>query len=182
MDAMRTNFAVSIMAATVVVVVTGVGMVAAWQQTPRPDAAAVRRRVAAVALTGAVALVLATTALPLSWPPVWEGWGDVVLKIGRGGLASWRDLASPFEHVATVQLWANVVVYVPLGAALLVATGSTRRTLAYAALLSLLVEVWQFTALSRVASVDDVLLNLTGTLLGIVPTKLVTSKSSDALH
>lgn len=166
MGGLRSNFGGALIACMVVVLTTGV--VAAWiwhRSTEEGDAA--HRRLRQVLLVGAVLLVVAATALPAAWPPPRDGWGDVELGIGRGGLWAWRLNAHPLETLPAVQLWANVVVYIPVGAAALLVVGKATRALAVGVGLSLMVEAWQWAALSRVASTDDVLLNLTGAAVGV---------------
>lgn len=170
MNGLRSQFGASLALAAFVAVATLASMAAMWWATRHADREVARRRVGLVGLAGAVGVVLAATALPTAWPPVRDGWGDLALQPGRGGLASWRELARPLESLATVQLWANVVVYLPVGAALAAVTRSALRTFALGLVLSVLVESWQLVALSRVASTDDVLLNLLGTGLGAVLT------------
>ena len=167
MDGLRTQFGGGIVAMVVVLLATAIGMVVVWRRAPAGDREAARRHAGWVTLAGSVALVVSATALPRAWPPVWDGWGDLALVPGDGGLAGWRDLATPLDSLPAVQLWANVGLYVPVGMALRVMTGSAARTLLAGAALSILLEAWQFVALSRVASTDDVLLNVAGLAIGL---------------
>lgn len=169
MDALRTNFEASLVAALGVVVVVGLAAVAAHRQASSSDA------VHRVLLAGAAVLIVAATALPGSWPPHRDSWGDLVLGLGEGGLADWRLLADPFGTLAAVELWANVAVYVPLGVAAWLLGRSVLRAIAVGSGLSVAIEAWQWAALSRVAATDDVLLNVTGTALGAAVAAGVTS-------
>lgn len=114
----------------------------------------------------AVLAVLLATALPDSWPPPFTG-GDLVLRPGEGGLDRLPQLWRAPGDLEAVLLVANVLLYVLLAAAISLGWGRPTRALACAAALTVLVESVQYAALERVAAVDDVLLNLTGAVLGV---------------
>ena len=119
--------------------------------------------------------------------PTWFWW------VSAGAIAVWllwmtlrpnptvaADLAPLTEPAADrgipprvlISLAGNIVVFVPLGAALALALDglSTRRRLLLATLigagLSLSIELLQATIPSRVTAVDDLLLNTIGTAIG----------------
>lgn len=162
MDALRSNFGAALVAVMAVVVATVLATTWARRRASTSDA------VGHVLVAGATALAVAATALPRSWPPDRDGWGDLVLGVGRAGLSDWRLLADPLATLAAVELWANVAVYIPLGAAAWVATRSATRSVGLGIALSMAIEAWQWAALSRIAATDDVLLNTAGTALGVV--------------
>jgi hypothetical protein len=122
--------------------------------------------IARVGLAGSVLVVLLATALPRAWPP--EGRGDLVLAPGRGGLADWRVVLEAPGSLAAVLLVLNVVLYLPVGlfGGLLV-PDRPGRAVAGAVGLSILVETWQLAVIGRVASTDDVLLNVVGAVVGL---------------
>jgi VanZ family protein len=106
--------------------------------------------------------------LPRDWPPHF-GPGDLVLELGRGGLSDWRVLYENPNSLSAVLLVANVLLYIPL--ATFGVLGWPRRTLSVFAgclLLSLLVELAQRAFLDGISSLDDVLLNAGGALIGAI--------------
>jgi hypothetical protein len=113
--------------------------------------------------------IVAATALPQVWPPRISAGGDLVLELGRGGLREWRAILDSPTSWTSVLLLANVLVYVPFGF-LGVMAWPHRKGLVFAAGvgISLLVEFSHFTISERVASTDDVLLNVLGLSLGWV--------------
>lgn len=136
-------------------------------------------RVARTLAGPAVLAVLVATALPRDWPPPFSG-GDLVLRLGDGGLNGIAQLWSAPTDLAAVLLWANVALYVPVGAAIAVGWGSRRLALTCAGALSLLVESVQYLALERVASLDDLLLNLTGAAVGVLVATLLVHRRDTA--
>jgi hypothetical protein len=120
-----------------------------------------------VLAVGSAMVIGAAMGLPLSWPPRWEGLGDLVLQPGRGGLSDWRVLFDARESLAALLLVANVLLYIPLSLFATFAWPTARSRILLGCLaLSLLVELVQLILLARVASVDDVLLNMAGAVIG----------------
>lgn len=147
---------------------TGLGAALAARGRVRRTGSA-RQGLAAAALVGSLGLVLLGTALPRTWPLVWEGWGDLVLRPGGGGLGEWRVLFERPASQAALLLVGNVVLYAPLGfLGALLWPAHRGRVLAAGIGLSVLVELWQLAALGRIASLDDVALNAAGVGLGVL--------------
>ncbi len=68
-------------------------------------------------------------------------------------------------HLGLINLMGNVALFVPIEVLGMVARWSTLRAIAFAAAVSMLIEVVQF-VLGRNADVDDVILNTLGGALG----------------
>lgn len=167
MTAIISNFGLAAMLSAVVIVVTVVAaaLVFARARLSGRPALGPTARVAAI---GSACLIFAATAAPYSWPLERYGWGDLILELGRGGL---RDLARFLDapnSLAAMLAVANVALYVlltfsaalgwpPRGAAILGA----------ALVISLTVETLQFVVLDRVAATDDVVLNMSGAIIGL---------------
>lgn len=127
-----------------------------------------QRAVRVLAVGAILTVVAATVVTPggITW-----NYRQLVLIPGEAGLGDLADLVEDPGSLAAVQLVLNVALYVPVG--LLVTMGwdgdgrGVRRGLLVGACTSLFVEFvqWQFT--TRVASTDDVLLNLIGVGLGV---------------
>ncbi len=114
----------------------------------------------------------ATDQINLS--PFSEKWPAVVCLIAG---CAWQDAA---RSLVTIDLLGNLAVFVPYGAALAAATlmGQSRTTpdragkgwwlgiFAAGFCLSLAIELAQLAVPGRVSDVDDLILNVTGTLLG----------------
>lgn len=138
---------------------------AIWRMTAGRQAVAPAARVLAV---GTTLVVVVSTGLPHGWPPVWA-FGDLVLQPGRGGLAEWRVLVDSPDSLAAVLLLSNVALYVPVGLFGVLGWPARRRSVLLACVaLSLGIELVQLAALDRVASTDDVLLNMAGSVLGVL--------------
>ncbi len=127
-----------------------------------------RRAVRVLAVGAILSVAAATVVTPggITW-----NYHQLVLVPGQGGLGDLAKLANEPDSLAAVQLVLNVALYVPVG--LLVTMGwdgnsrGVRRGLIVGACTAVCVEFvqWQFT--TRVASTDDVLLNLIGVGLGV---------------
>jgi len=118
---------------------------------------------------GSAAVIVVATGSPYHWPFHWDGFGRFVPKFGRGGLSEWRELYQDPRGVAALLLVSNVLFYVPL--AFFAALGWRRRgpsIVVSCLLLSLSMETLQYFVLNRTAALDDVLLNLSGSLIGIL--------------
>ena len=125
-------------------------------------------------LSGAAARVLAgaavmativATALPRTFGL--ETDGDLVLGLGRGGLGEWRILFDDPTSLASIELLANVLLYVAVGFTATLGWFRQRRFVLPACLaLSVLIEAAQYGLLGRVAALDDVVLNGAGALIG----------------
>lgn len=134
-------------------------------------AALVPRRRVLTALAGlSVAVVLGLTLVPNG------GWG--ALGFETGPLHSVVTNLTPRRSALTGWLDnddgpANVVLYLPAGLFLALASRRPVRSAVGLAVLSLLVECWQATLTTRVGSFDDVVANALGAALGAVVAALV---------
>lgn len=130
------------------------------------------RAAARVLLAGAVATVVLAT-LGES-----EGAGGINLHPLRG-IAG--ELDNINRGIGMMNLWGNVLLFVPLGLLAPVALGwGGWRTLGASGVLSLLIEGAQL-AIGRSADVDDVILNVLGAVIG-VGAWLVVRWAWDARH
>jgi hypothetical protein len=166
MRGLWSQFAFSLRISLLVAMATAVtaGVVAIRRRRARRPVLAPTSRVLAV---GCAMVVVTAMSLPHTWPPQWEGIGDLVLAPGRGGLSDWRVLIEEPNSLAAVLLVANVLLYIPLSLfSTLAWPGIGGPVLLGCLALSLLVELVQLVLLGRVASVDDVLLNMAGAVIG----------------
>lgn len=113
---------------------------------------------------------------------VW-GYHQLVLEPGGGGLSDAAVLIRDPLSLPAVQLILNVLLYVPIG--LLITLGwdedgrGVRRALMVGAATTIGVELAQWMFTTRVASTDDVVLNLLGVLVGIGLALLVRQIAAD---
>jgi hypothetical protein len=128
-----------------------------------------RRQSAIRALSvGSIAAVIAVTVVPGRrgrW--VWEGLGDVVYRPGSDTLPQWSVLLTQPGSFEAILWLANVLMYTALAFLGVFAWASPRAAFALAVGVSVFCELLQFAVLSRVASVDDVILNVGGAALGV---------------
>jgi len=121
-----------------------------------------------VIAVGSAFSIVAATAVPYTWPPVRYGLGDLVLVPGRGGMGDLAQILAAPGSLAAILLAANVLLYIPLTLAAAVGWPQRSATILLAALLlSLSVETVQYLVLERVAATDDVILNMTGAVMGL---------------
>jgi glycopeptide antibiotics resistance protein len=81
------------------------------------------------------------------------------------------ELRSPTTADAVLNLGGNVLLFLPLGAALCVLGLRTRTTVLIGLCLSALIEIAQLHISGRTTSVDDVVFNCLGTLMGSALTR-----------
>lgn len=166
MSALSSQFGVSLTLSMIALVVAVVVAVARGTQAAKEGQSWWGPVVRALAI-GAAVVIFVATALPQVWPPRLSGDGDLVLELGRGGLAEWRSVIEAPTSWASILILANIAVYVPFGfLGALAWPDRGARVLAAGLGISLLVELSHFTISERVASIDDVLLNGTGLLIG----------------
>lgn len=140
-----------VLATTVVALV----LVATGRRAPLPT----------VAVVGTIVLVVVATALPTHWSG--EGGAQfrpVLLHGGLGGAG--RQLLAGDPGAAVELFVLNGVVYLPLGSALAWRWPSRVSALMVPLVVSIGVEGVQYLALERVAATDDVILNVTGAVIG----------------
>jgi VanZ like family len=178
MDAVLGDYWLAIVLSAVVVVASlmvAANVADACAGDGRPALGPVSR----VLAIGSVGLILVTTALPHRWPPGPRGYVGVDLALGHGGLADWRAV---FEHPTSAPALlfvGNILLYVPF--ALFATVGWPRRRpsiVLVSALMSGLIELVQYAWLGRTAAVDDVVLNLTGAIVGCAFGSLIVACSS----
>jgi len=163
---LRSQFSFAGLVALAVAVLTLAAAGVVWARQRRSGEIA-RNPVLTTLAIGWAGAVVAATALPRSWPPVWEGRGDLVLTPGRGGLSDWRVLFDDPNSLAAVLLVANVVLYVPLGyVATLRLGGKLWPAIGACSALAVTIELIQLGFLGRVASIDDLVLNAGGAAVG----------------
>lgn len=135
----------------------------------RSDRAVRARSVSRLLAGGSALVVVVATAVG----PVSQG-GDLVLRPGGAGLGDLDQVLADPTSLAAVLLVTNVVLYVPMTFfGLLGWPSHPRLVLAAAVALSLSIETAQLLFLGRVASTDDVLLNVLGAAIGYVAATLV---------
>jgi len=123
------------------------------------------RAAARVLAAGAVTATIVATALPRRLGI--ETDGDLVLRLGAGGLRSWRVLFDDPTSLASVELVSNVLLYGAVGFTMTLGWfGQRRFVLPTCLTLSVLIEAVQWGLLGRVAALDDVVLNGAGALIG----------------
>lgn len=173
MIGLRSNFGPSLVLVGVVFLVSVVGAAVAAR---RAAAGHAPLRAAAQALTaGAVAVTVLATALPRRLAI--ETDGDLVLRLGGGGLGDWSVLFDDPASLAAVQLVSNVLLYAAVACTMTVGWYRRRRYVVPACLaLSIMIEAAQYSVLGRVAALDDVVLNGAGAVVGwLAATALVRS-------
>lgn len=161
---LRSQFAEELVAAAVIAVLTTVvGVGIAWRE--RRASRAWLPAVARVLAVGAVAATIAATAMPTRFGI--ETDGDLVLQLGRGGLGDWRVLLRDPLSLSSIQLVANVLLYAVVACAAAVGWFGRRRYVIPACIaLSVGIELIQWLLLGRVGTLDDVVLNSAGAILG----------------
>lgn len=84
----------------------------------------------------------------------------------------WQSLKNdPFHHASILNLWGNIVAFVPLGLLMplsLAGNLAYLRSLLTGLLLTLSIELTQLVLAVGVWDIDDILLNLTGVLVGLI--------------
>lgn len=163
---LRSNFAEALVVAAVVAgVFLAIAVVTAVRRRRerRPWVTSAAR----ILTVGAALTAVVATAYPR------EGWlllsdGDLALLPGAGGLGDLDQILADPGSLAAVLLYANVLLYVPVGFFGAVGWHRRRPIVFLAALaLSVAVEALQFSVLGRVAASDDVLLNVAGAVFGL---------------
>lgn len=176
---LRSNFADALaVAAVVAVIFLGFAILTAVRRRRerRPWVTSTAR----ISTMGAALTALVATAYPR------EGWlvaseGDLVLMPGRGGLGDLDQIIADPGSLAAILLFANVLLYVPIGFFGAIGWHRARPAVLLGALaLSVAVEALQYSVLGRVASTDDVLLNLSGATVGLGLGLLVLSRLGSA--
>lgn len=161
-------FAFSLKVSFVVAAATALATLAVAARARRAGQPVLRPTARTLAI-GSALVILTATGLPFRWPPRWEGFGDLILTPGKAGLSDWRELIEDRSSLAAVLLVSNVLLYIPLALFGTLGWPSRRRfVLAGCLMLSVLVEAAQLLYQDRIASVDDVLLNSAGAVVGYV--------------
>lgn len=172
---LRSNFADALVVAAVVAgVFIAIALVTALRRRRerRPWVTPAARMLA----VGAALAAAAATVYPR------EGWvlssdGDLVLVPGRGGLADLDQILADPGSLAAVLFFANILLYVPIGFFGAVGWHRMRIVVVLAVVaLSVGVEALQFSVLGRVATTDDVMLNVGGALLGLALASIVVAR------
>jgi hypothetical protein len=162
------QFGPSVMFAVVVLVATGVAGALVFVRRRRGTRPAMVPTVRVLA-AGWGLLIVAATGTPRTWPPRWDGLGDLILVPGRGGISEWKKVFEAPGSQPAMLLVANLALYFVLAFLVTIGwPGRVRRVLAGCLILSLIIEFVQFTLLDRVAAVDDVLLNMAGAVIGCI--------------
>jgi hypothetical protein len=118
-----------------------------------------------VLAVGAVIATIVATALPRRLGI--ETDGDLVLRLGRGGLNDWRILFRDPLSLASIELVANVLLYAGVAFTMVLGWSERRRIVVPACVaLSVLIELAQWLVLGRVGTLDDVVLNGAGAIVG----------------
>ena len=120
-----------------------------------------RRRTLAVAAV--VLFILALTITPNGGPK------DVQL---RPFAAIGRAFTDPADRSNLANVPANILLFLPFGAVLAFAGVRAWRAVLVGAAFSATIEIVQLAIPGRFTSVDDVILNTTGTVLGVIAWKL----------
>ncbi len=165
MRGLSDNFSLAMQLSLGVAVLTAVvaGVVAAVRFRDRRPVLAASARVA----TAGAALIAFVATSVRGDRLVFERGGDLVLQPGRAGLGDFDQLLANPTSLAAVLLVANVLLYVAVAFAGVLGWPHRHRLVLPACLgLSLTVETVQYLALGRVASTDDVLLNMLGATIG----------------
>lgn len=163
MIGLRSNFGLSLVLAGLAAVI-GVVMAIVVGRRARAAGDTWGGPVARVLTVTAIVIVVVSTALPsggISFD------GDLVLELGAGGLDQWRRAFADPWTLSAIQLWSNVLLYVPVGFGFVFGWFRRRHLAPLVGLaLSIAIEAVQFLLLGRVATIDDVLLNTGGALIG----------------
>jgi hypothetical protein len=159
---LRSNFLAAIV---VVSVLVAIGVVVTLVMTRRSPAR-VRSVARGLTVVSVVAVVAATVA-PRSWPPERDGWGDLVLRPGGDSLGRLDVLLHDPASLAAWLIVLNVALFVPLACFGFLGWGSQGTVLLVAIAVSVGIEILQLAAFARIASTDDVILNLVGAVVGI---------------
>ncbi len=179
MFGLRSNFADALaVAAVVAVLFLGFAIVTAVRRRRerRPWVTSTAR----ILTMGSALTAFVATAYPR------EGWrltfdGDLALMLGQGGLGDLDQVLADPGSLAAVVLFANVLLYVPIGFFGAIGWHRTRPVVFLGALaLSVAVEGLQYAILGRVASTDDVLLNVGGAVLGLALGMLFLARLSES--
>lgn len=161
---LQSNFGPSLVLSLVAFSLASVGAVLVGRnrmRESRPWLAPVAR----ILTAGAIAVVVLSTALPDRFELSRDG--DLVLQLGRAGLGDWRRALGDPSSLPSIQLFANVLLYVPVGFGMVFGWYHRRHLVLAACLaLSVAIETVQLLALGRVAALDDVILNLAGAAAG----------------
>lgn len=172
---LRSQFALSI----IVVLVVGIVAVAATSiSVGRARSAGLPWIASAARIMAAASVVttLAATAMPRRLAI--EADGDLALQLGRGGLGDWSILFNDPTSLASIALLGNVLLYVPVAFTTVVGWYRWRRLVLPVCLaLSIGIEMVQYLALGRVAALDDIVLNMTGAVIGYVAATAACGKS-----
>jgi VanZ family protein len=158
---LRSNFLPGIVAVSLLVAV-GMVVTAVISRRAHAGRRSVTRGLAVVSL---LAIVVATVT-PREWPPQRDGWGDLVLAAGHDTLGRLDVLRTEPTSLASILIVLNVALFVPLGAFAVLGWGRPWAVLLVALAVSVSIETIQFLALSRIASTDDVILNVGGAVVG----------------
>jgi glycopeptide antibiotics resistance protein len=111
------------------------------------------------------ALVLAAALLPIAVVTLSPRSGSTVVELTP--LADLREAVGERDLVLLLKSFANVLLFVPFGAALGLYDVSLRAALLAGVALSGAIEIAQFTFVpGRTSSVDDLVLNTVGAVLG----------------
>jgi VanZ family protein len=158
---LRSNFLLGIVAVSLLLAV-GVVVTAVISRRAHASRRSVARGLAVVSL---LAIVVATVT-PRGWPPQRDGWGDLVLAAGHDTLGQLGVLRTDPTSLAAVLIVLNVALFVPFATLAVLGWGRPGAVLLVALAVSVTIETIQFVALSRIASTDDVILNIGGAVVG----------------
>lgn len=161
MTGLRSNFLSGIVAVSVLLAL-GVVVTVVISRRSQESTRSVPRGLAVVSLFA----ILVATLMPRSWPPQRDGWGDLVLAAGRDSLGQLGVLHSDPTSLAAVLIVLNVALFVPFAAFTVLGWGRPWSVLLVALAVSLSIETIQLVALSRIAATDDVILNVSGAIVG----------------
>ena len=161
---LRSQFGPSLILVAVVVTVAVVAAAIAARRAAAAGGSPLGAAARALA-AGAVAATILATALPKRLAI--ETDGDLVLRLGQGGLGDWHILFDDPTSLASVELVANVGLYATVAFTMTLGWFRQRRfVLPVCLALSVLIEAAQYLVLGRVAALDDVLLNGAGAAVG----------------
>lgn len=164
MIGLRSQFGLSLF--LVAIVVTTAVLAAAVAAARAPAGGGAKRTAAArVLAAGALTVTLVATALPQRLGIATDG--DLVFRLGAGGLGNWRILFEDPTSLASVELVGNVLLYTAICFTLTLGWYAHRwLVLPVCVALSVLIETVQYLVLGRVAALDDVVLNGAGAAVG----------------
>lgn len=160
MTGVTSNFGTALIGGLVLAIAALFGAGLAWITTR-----SVGRALEVLGL-GSVLVAVCATTLPDTWAG-WEGFGDVVWRPGGDTLGRLGEVVRRPDSLAAWLLVGNVLLYVP-GLFLLALVWRPRAAFLTGVTASLVAEALQFAALSRVASVDDLILNAAGAGVGVL--------------